>query len=127
VPSLFFSPDFAVRFILALLVTISFEFLVYWLIFKKNPLKLFLCSVTINFITISIGTYFLFNHLINFYFLEVIVVFVESFLILFLMKIDWKKALSISFLANLVTALFSLYWQYRFRIFWSGKLIIGAR
>lgn len=90
--------------LLALLITITLEFLILWLFFKDSILKIFTYSVLINSFTLPIATYIYFNVLNNFLIIESMVVLVESVLIMFLMEIDYKKAISISLIANTVTA-----------------------
>jgi len=88
----------------ALLITIIIEFVVYFIIVRKNPQELLLYSVLINSFTnplANIANGFLSNFLL----IEAIVIIVEILLINALFKIDYKKAALISVLANIVSAI----------------------
>jgi len=102
---------------IALLLTISVEFLVYAVIFRKRILLLLLYSVLINCLT-QPAAYFLYKEVLptavydtpfNIYFLitEIIVFLAEVVLILLLFRVNLKKAVWVSFAANLITALLS--------------------
>lgn len=94
--------------ILALLITITVEFLILYLIFKDSPLKLFSYSVLINSFTLPIATYIYLNVLNNLFMVEISVILVESVLIMLLLEIKYKKAIFISIIANSVTAIIGL-------------------
>lgn len=99
----------------ALAVTIAVEFAVYLAFIRKDALHLFLYSVLINCLTHPIA-YYIYSKLyyglgitdtFNIYFIivEIIVFLAEVLPIMYLMKIDLKKAVLISFTANAVTAM----------------------
>ncbi len=100
----------------ALFLTIAVELAVYVLFIRKNFASLLLYSVLINLFTHPIA-YFFYNYLsspaevsaFNIYFLivEIVVFLSEAFLIMLLLKLNLKRALLLSFLANLSTALLS--------------------
>lgn len=98
----------------ALGITIAAEFIVYLFFIRKNPLNLLIYAVIINAITHPIAFY-IYNNLwyqteinnsFNIYFLiiEIIVFLAEILPVKLLFKIDLKKAVLISFSANLLTA-----------------------
>jgi hypothetical protein len=94
--------------VVALILTILIEYIVYLIFISKEPMKLFLYSVLINSFTNP-----LFNYLLDFrfhelYYLEILVAIVESILIMLLMEISYPKALFVSITANLASLLIGL-------------------
>lgn len=94
--------------ILLLIITILIEWGVVYFFIRKDLLRLFLYVLLINSFTLPIATYFYQNILNNLFFIECMVLFVESFLIMWLLEIKYKKALLISFVANFITFLIGL-------------------
>lgn len=100
-------------YITALLVTIAVEFLVYVVIIRQKALQLFLYSVLINCLTQPAAFYLLsqFNNngdtLLYFIIVEFLVFLAEVFLIKLLLRVNYSKAVLLSFSANLITALLS--------------------
>ncbi|MGF7119252.1 hypothetical protein [Methanobacterium oryzae] len=94
-----------INYLWAWLTTIVVEFVIIWLFIREGPLRLFLYSLLINSFTLPIATYSYINIINNIYFIELMVILVESPLIMLLIKINYKKAFLISFVANFVTAL----------------------
>lgn len=94
-----------IQYLLAWVITIVVEFVIIWLLIREAPLKLFLYSLLINSITLPIATYSYINIINNIYFIELMVILAESPLVMLLLKINYKKAFLISFVANFVTAL----------------------
>ena len=101
----------------ALVITIAVEFLVYLLFIRSKILKVFIFSVVINCFThpaafyiysIISEKYSLYDNF-NIYFIiiELIVFLAEIIFIQLLFQLNLKKAILISFTANLVTALLS--------------------
>jgi hypothetical protein len=90
-----------------LFFTIIIEFIVYIISIKKNILNLLLYSLLINLVSwpLAILFYDLFG---LFWIIEIEVFILESVLIKYLVEISWKKAIFISFIANLITALIGL-------------------
>ncbi len=97
-----------INLILALLITIIVEFLIFYLFLRKSPLKLLIYSVLINSFTLPLATYIYVYILNNFLIVEISVVLVESVLIMLLMEIKYKKSVLISLIANLVSAIIGL-------------------
>jgi len=105
-------------FLVALLLTIFLEFMVYLILLKtrKKPWGLFKKTVLIQVATQPVASFIfaLFltsgwskSHMIPFIVVELGVVVIEIFLIKWLFKLSNKKAILVSFLANLVSALVS--------------------
>ncbi len=97
----------AIRVVLALVFTILIEFLVYAVIIRKDYGRLIFYSILINSVT---------NPLLNFLQgsfniipLEILVFFAEIFLIKYLLEIDYKKAVGISLIANLLSFVFGFF------------------
>lgn len=87
------------------LLTVVIEFIIIWLMVRDRPwLLLFYCMV-INSLTLPIATYCYLNLLPNIYYIEISVIFAESVLLMFLLKLKYPKALLISTVANTLTAL----------------------
>lgn len=100
-------------YITALLVTIAVEFLVYVIFIRQKSLQLFLYSVLINCLTQPAAFYFyslsgyVGDTLLYFIIIEIIVFLTESFLIKLLLRVNFSKAVLLSFTANLITAMLS--------------------
>lgn len=91
--------------IITLAITILIEFLVIWLFLRGRLTEILLYSTLINCLTLPLATYG-YNYLVhNLVLIEVLVILAESLLIMLLFKIKYTKALLISAVANLVTAL----------------------
>jgi len=89
-------------------LTFLVEFFIVWLFLRKSVkgLQLLEYVFLINMFTWPIANVLFFTFG-SFWTIEVGVILVESYLILLLMEIKFKKALLISFVANIVTILFS--------------------
>lgn len=87
--------------------TIIIEFFVYCLFIKKNYLGLIFYSVLINSFTNPLAN-LIYGFGINIFLIELFVFLGEVFLIKYLVNVDYKKAILISFIANLATGLVSL-------------------
>ena len=90
--------------IFAFLLTIILEFLIIYLILRKDWKKLLLYVLLINCFTWPLATISYYSG-INYYLIEICVVLVESVLLTLLLRKKYLLCLSLSFLANLVTAL----------------------
>ena len=91
-------------YIIPLILTILVEFIIYWFIIKKKLSKLFVNSILINSFTLPLANYIYIYHLHNFFIIEILVIFIEILLIYLLFDIMFKKALFLSFVANIVSA-----------------------
>jgi hypothetical protein len=101
------------KILLALLITISLEGIIWYLLtmprFKFYKIMGF--SLLINSATLPIANYFYLqmNFPGKFLLFEIIIFVIEAFLILLLLKINITKSLKISFIANLSTAILSIF------------------
>lgn len=85
------------------------EFFILWLFTRDRPSKLFLYSLLINSFTLPLVTYSYYNILNNIYIIEIAVIFIESILIMLLLKMKYKTAFLISLTANFVTAVIGFF------------------
>ena len=88
----------------SLLVTIFLEFLVIWILLQEKPARTLLYTILINSFTLPLATYSYYYIIPNLIVIELGVILLESLLIMLLFKIKYSKALIISAVANLVTA-----------------------
>ena len=88
-------------------LTIVIEFIVYSLFIRKNYSLLLFYSILINSFTNPLAN-LIYGFGINIFLIEFFVFLVEVFLIKYLLKISYKKAILISLIANLITGLGSL-------------------
>ena len=91
-----------------LIVTIIIEFFILWLFIRKNPLRIFFYAALINLSTLPIANYLYQNISNNFLLIELAVFLIEWILIMVLFEIKYYRALLLSFVANLITAVISL-------------------
>lgn len=98
--------------IVSLLITIATEYLVYILILRKEPLKLAVYSTLVNSSTLPLATYGYWYVLGNLLIIEIIVVLAETPLLKNLIELKYRKALLLSILANLPTAVMSFAQRY---------------
>lgn len=90
-----------------LAITIIIEFIVYAIAIRKNKLALFWYCVLINLFTWPLANIF-YSAFGMFWFIEAGVFVAESVLIKYLLDITWKKAIIISLIANITTAIVGL-------------------
>lgn len=91
--------------VVALLLTIGLEFLVYLVVIRKEPGKLLLYSILISSSTEPLALFTYQNLVSNFWIIEAVVVGVESFLIYKLFPLPYRRSLFLSLLANGFSAL----------------------
>ena len=96
------------KIIIALIVTILIEFFIYSLFLRKNYLKLLGYSILINGLTNPLANLF-FNGAGLVLLIEILVFVVEIFLIKYLFRIKYLKAILISFIANLISFLIGFF------------------
>lgn len=94
--------------LIALILTVVLEFSVLLAFIRKAPLKLLLYSLLINTATQVPALYIYQNLWPRFILLEIIIFLLESFLLMLLLAAKYRKALLLSFTANLATAMLSL-------------------
>jgi hypothetical protein len=85
--------------------TIGIEFAIFWMFIRKEPIKLFWVSILINSVTLPLATFSYLYLYHNFPFTETAVFLAEAVFLKFLLEIDFPKALLISLVVNIVTAL----------------------
>lgn len=89
------------------LITFAVEFLIILAFIKSNPKKILLYSFIINLITFPIAN--VIYHLVGGLIIVEVGVFIVEFILLKkLLKIDYKKAAKISFVANIITAIMGI-------------------
>lgn len=93
--------------LLALILTILIEFVIYSLFMRKNYAKLFLYSVLINAFTNPLAN--LASIYSGIYLIEFFVIVMEIFLIKYLLEIKYWKAILISIIANVVSAILGFF------------------
>jgi hypothetical protein len=97
-------------FLATYLLTVAVEFIFYKLITQKKAYELLISAFLIN-LTQPFAN-FSYNFLIkNIYFIEVSVIVVEIFLVKWVLGVSYKKAVFVSFCANLATALLSYFFH----------------
>jgi len=94
--------------ILSLILTFFVEFLVIYFLMGREPIKLLSYSLIINMFTLPIATNLYLNIFNNFLIIEVAVFLAESLLLMWLLKINYEKAVWISFFGNGMTSVISL-------------------
>lgn len=97
------------RLIIPWILTLFIEFIVIWLFIRKEPLKLLFYSFLINSITLPLATFSYLYLYPSFLLTETLVFLVETVLLKILLEIDYPLALSISLVANIITALLGFY------------------
>ena len=92
-------------FLFCLLLTIIVESGIYFYFIRES--KVVVYSSLINTFTLPLATYFYLIYR-QFVFTEIIVFLAETILIKYLIEVSYRKAVSVSFYANLLTALVGL-------------------
>jgi hypothetical protein len=90
-----------------LIITILVEFIVYIIAIRKKAISLLEYCILINLVTWPLANIF-YSSFGMFWIIEISVFIIESILIKYLLNINWRKAIIISFIANLITALIGL-------------------
>jgi len=98
-----------------LILTILIEFIVYVIAIRKNIMPLLFYCILINLVTWPLANLF-YSIFGMFWIIEICVFAIESILIKSLLKMGWKKAIIISLIANLITALIAWAIQINFII-----------
>ncbi len=96
------------QYIVSFILTLFIEYGIYYLFLKKQPRTLLVYSLVVNAMTLPVATYIYLHVFGNVYIIEVAVCMVESFLLMMLLKIQYTKALAISFAANVATTVVGL-------------------
>lgn len=96
--------------IIAWILTIVIEFIIIWGLERKKPFKLLLYSILVNSITLPLASYTYFHIYSNLIMIEVLVIFAEGIILKYLLEIDYKRAMLLSFVANISTFLVGVFW-----------------
>lgn len=92
-----------------LVLTVVLEYIVYIIFFRKNFGKLFLYSIIINAVTNPVANIILSSYyrpgLLLILLIEFFVVLVEVFLIKYLMEVSYKRAIIVSLVVNIASAI----------------------
>lgn len=99
--------------LLALILTIIIEFVVYSISIRKNYWKLFLYSILINAFTNPLAN-LAYSIKSSFLFIEFLVVLIEIPLIKYLLEIKYWKAILISIIANVISVFLGLLIIFKF-------------
>lgn len=91
-------------FLIGFALTLVIEFLIVWAFFRHDALRVFYLCFLINLFSWPIANW-VYGFYNGFYIIELAVVLAESVLIMLLFRVNYWKALLISFTANLVSAL----------------------
>lgn len=95
-------------YLIAFILTVILEFAILWIFVRQKPQKLLLYTFLINLATHPPALYLYQNLWPNLIAIELIIFLVESILLMLLLGIKYRKALLLSFIANLITAIISL-------------------
>jgi len=95
--------SFIQELMVALILTIFIEFLVYLFCIKKDPKVLLLYCILINSFTNPLFNYLYIYELHEFYLLEIAIIMVEGVLIGLLAEVSYSRAITFSVAANLAS------------------------
>lgn len=98
--------------VVAGILTIFIEFVIIWSFQRKEPLKLLFYSFLVNSFTLPLASYAYFYICSNLVMVEVLVVIIEVVFLKYLLNVGYKRAILISFAANLCTILAGILWGY---------------
>lgn len=90
--------------VIALLLTIGLEWLVYLLVIRQQPGKLLFYSVLVNAATEPLALFVFQNLVPNFWLVEAAVAVTESVLLALVFRLSYRRALLLSFVANAFSA-----------------------
>jgi len=90
-----------------LIFTIILEFIVYIITIRKKTILLLIYCFLINLFSWPLANLF-YGIYGLFWAIEIGVFITESVLVKYLLNISWKKAIIVSFIANLITIIFGL-------------------
>jgi hypothetical protein len=97
--------SFIQELMVALILTIFVEFLIYLFGIKKDPKMLLLYCILINSFTNPLFNYLHIFELYEFYLLEIAVIAVEGVLIGLLAEVSYSRAIAVSVAANLASVI----------------------
>jgi hypothetical protein len=93
---------------LALVYTIAIEFAVWFIIIRRDPLKLLWYSILVNSFTNPLFNYIYNYEMDQLLLLELAVATAETVLIKYLLDIEYKKAIILAFAGNTASLLIGL-------------------
>lgn len=93
--------------LLSFIITFLLEFIIYLIWFRKRPGKIILYALLINLFTWPLAQ-MIFGLIGNFIIIEICVFIVEAVLLKYLFEMKWGKAILLSLIANLLTAIVGL-------------------
>jgi len=93
---------------LALVYTIAIEFAVWFIIIRRDPLKLLWYSILVNSFTNPLFNYIYNYEMDQLLLLELAVATAETVLIKYLLDIEYKKAIILAFAGNAASLLIGL-------------------
>jgi hypothetical protein len=91
--------------LLSWVLTVIIEALILWFFLKSGPIQTLAYSAIINAISLPLAIYTYQYILGNIFVVEVMVIVIEWFLIKAMFQVNYKKALILSVVVNLVTAI----------------------
>jgi hypothetical protein len=95
--------SFIQELMVALILTIFVEFLIYLIGIKKDPKMLLLYCILINSFTNPLFNYLYIYELYEFYLLEIAIIAAEGVLIGLLTEVSFSRAIAVSVAANLAS------------------------
>ena len=100
--------------LVAILLTIILEIIVYFIWFRKEYSKTLGYCVLINLLTVPLANFFYgffsaSKNIVGLLGIEIVVFLIEFVLIMFLFKMKWWKALILSFVANVFSFILGLF------------------
>lgn len=93
----------------SLLITILIEFTILYVFLRQKPLKILLYTILINCLTLPLATMGYHYLISNLILIEILVIITETLLIRLLFEIGYKRAFTVSLVANLVSAVVGLW------------------
>ncbi len=100
--------SFIQELMVALILTISVEFLIFLFGIRKDPKMLLLYCILINSFTNPLFNYLYIYELHEFYLLEIAIIMVEGVLIKLLAEVSYSRAIAVSVAANLASMIIGL-------------------
>jgi hypothetical protein len=95
--------SFIQELMVALILTIFVEFLIYLIGIKEDPKKLLLYCILINSFTNPLFNYLYIYEFSEFYLLEIAIIVLEGVLISLLAEVSYSRAFAVSAAANLAS------------------------
>jgi hypothetical protein len=100
--------SFIQELMVALILTVFVEFLIYLIGIKKDPKMLLLYCILINLFTNPLFNYLYSYELHEFYLLEIAIIVVEGVFIRVLAEVSYSRAIAVSVAANLASLIIGM-------------------